>query len=45
MMATAIDLADGEEMGGVKENGLVKGHLYSITKVCQAQTDLGNSNF
>ena len=45
MMGTSINVADGEKLEEEKENGLVKGHSYSITKVYQAQTDLGNSNF
>ena len=45
MMGTSIDVLEGEELEEEKDNGLVKGHSYSITKVYQAQTDLGNSNF
>ena len=41
MMSTDILVPDGEKPEGVKENGLATGHSYSITKVCQAQTDLG----
>ena len=41
MISTDILVPDGEEPEGVKENGLATGHSYSITKVCQAETDLG----
>ena len=45
MMTADILVPDGEELEGETKDGLVYGHSYSITKVCQAQTDIGNSNF
>ena len=41
MMTADILVPDGEELEGQTKDGLVYGHSYSITKVYQAQTDLG----
>ena len=45
MMTADLLVPDGEQLEGETENGLIYSHSYSITKVCQAKTDLGNSNF
>ena len=42
MMTADLLVPDGEFLEGETENGLIYGHSYSITKVCQAKTELGN---
>ena len=45
MMTADLLVPDGKLQEGETENGLIYGHSYSITKVCQAKTELGNSKF
>ena len=45
MMTADLLVPDGKIQEGETENGLIYGHSYSITKVCQAKTELGNSKF
>ena len=46
MMTADIYVPDGEKIEKQTENGLICGHSYSITKVCQTiDQDLGNYNF
>ena len=42
MMTADLLVPDGEFLEGETENGLIYGHSYSITKVCQVKTKLGN---
>ena len=45
MMTADLLVPDGKLLEEETENGLIYGHSYSITKVCQAKTELGNSKF
>ena len=41
MMTADLFVPEGNSLEDESENGLIYGHSYSITKVCQAQTELG----
>ena len=45
LMTADLLVPDGGLLEEETENGLISGHSYSITKVCQAKTELGNSKF